>query len=73
VDDAFVLQEREAGQELTGEAPDEREREADEVVGADEFVEVDGEAGRDDAEVGAEVEGGGDAEGGVRTIRILLM
>jgi hypothetical protein len=42
-------------------------------VGADEFVEVDGEAGRDDAEVGAEVEGGGDAESGVRPIRILLI
>ena len=40
-------------------------------MGADEFVEVDGEAGRDDAEVGAEVEGGGYAEGGVGAVRIL--
>jgi hypothetical protein len=72
VDDAFVLQEREAGQELSSETADQREGEADEVVGADELVEVDGEAGRDDAEMGAKVEGGSDAEGGVRTIRILV-
>jgi hypothetical protein len=42
-------------------------------VGADEFVEVDRETGRYDAEVRAEVEGGGDAEGGVGAIRILLL
>ena len=61
VDDAFGLQEAETSEELAGEAADEGQGEADEVVGADEFVQVDGEAGRDDAEVGAEVEGGGDA------------
>lgn len=56
---------------MATEAADEREREADEVMRADEFVKVDGEAGRDNAEVGAEVEGGGDAEGGLAAVRIL--
>ena len=41
MDDSFCLQESEAGKELAGEAADEWEREADEIVGADEFVEVD--------------------------------
>ena len=41
------------------------------VVRADELVEVNREAGRNDAEVGAEVEGGGDAEGCVDTVGVL--
>lgn len=56
---------------MATEAADQWEREADEVLGADEFVEVDGEAGCDDAKMGAEVEGGGDAEGGLAAVRIL--
>jgi len=71
VDDAFLLEEHQTGEQLAGEATDEWQREAGEVVGADEFVEVDAEAGRDDAEVGAEVKGRGDGEGGVFAVGIL--
>jgi hypothetical protein len=41
-------------------------------VRADEFVEIDGEARRYDAEVGAEVERRGDGKRGLRASRILL-
>ena len=73
MDDVLGLEEHEAGKELAAEAADEWEGEANEVVRADELVEIDGEAGRDDAEVGAEVEGGGDAESSVAAIRVLLI
>jgi hypothetical protein len=71
MNDALLLKENQTGEELTGEAADEWKREADEVVSADELVEVDREAGRNNAKMGAEVEGGGDAEGSKCTIRVL--
>lgn len=71
MDDAFLLEKHQAGEELAREAADERERKASEVVSADELVKVDAEAGRDDAEVRTEVERGGDGECGVFLIGIL--
>ena len=49
MDDLLVLEQDQTGQELAREAADERDREAGEVVRADEFVEVDRQTGRDDA------------------------
>lgn len=69
--DAFGLEKSKSSQELTGKSADEREREALEIVRADELVKIDGETRRDDAEMRAEVEGGGDAQSCVRTVGIL--
>lgn len=71
MDDAFLLEEDEAGEELACEASDEWEGEPGEVVRADELVQVNGKAGRDDAEVRAEVEGGGDGECGISAVGVL--
>lgn len=71
VDNAFLVEQGEADKELAGEAANEGEGEAGEVVGANELVQVDAEAGRYDAQVVAEIEGAGDAKRSVRAIGVL--
>lgn len=51
MDDAFLLEKDEASQELARKTADQWQRKTGEVVRPDELVQVDGEAGRDDAEV----------------------
>lgn len=71
VDDTVVTHEDQAREELVREAPDQRRREADELVRLDELVEVDGEKLGGDAEVIAEVEGLDHADNVVLLVRVL--
>lgn len=59
MNDALLLEQNQTGKQLSGEAADEGQRKPGKVVSTDEFVEVDAQAGRYNAEVIAEVEGAG--------------
>ena len=59
MNNALLLEKDQTGEQLSGEAADEGQREPSKVVSTDEFVEVDAQTGRYDAEVIAEVERAG--------------
>lgn len=68
----FVFFEQQQGvEELLGEPTDESEGETTEGVEFDEFVQIHGEELGTDAEVGAEVEGGGEVDEGVFAFWVL--
>ena len=69
--DFMFFEEQQGVEELFRESPDESEGETAEGVELDEFVEVHGEQLRGDAEMGAEVEGGGEVDEGVFAFRVL--
>lgn len=69
--DTLLLEEDQTGQDLSCKASDQRKVESGEAVCTNQFVEIDRQAWRDDAEVRSEVERACDRECRVRAIWIL--
>lgn len=71
MDDSFILQQLKTTKNLLGEAANDRKRESLKRVCTYELVQINAEARRDDAKMGAEVEARRDRQRGVAAIGIL--